>query len=368
MKAPYAALRHRGVPRRRSRPESGQAIGFVTALVALVCVTGTAVAPFVCMLLAVTGWPPADGLDTGTQRALSLFYGTDAAASRERGPLIAQSNTAPHRMLHVRAYALARLDPATRRWEEIEPASGGWQHWTLPPYTSVMIDRLLGLNGLERGWYFLAYEVNGRIECTDFVAPEEGLQCGNAIWDRGPAPDGMVWTPLIARGHDSAVPSAPVMPPFAPDPERSLGRAWGCTAGYRSSETPYRGGLREGVERVFAADGSVAEERSYVHGLPVEERVWAWGSEDRLVEWNVRFVDGKKEGVERAVRVDTGALWVELSWHRGKREGLWRQYWENGVVQAEMDLHEDRPIGPERGWDESGRRQPQLERLPADSP
>ena len=64
-------------------------------------------------------------------------------------------------------------------------------------------------------------------------------------------------------------------------------------------------------------------------------------------------VKGKKDGLWREY-YENGQLWYEYNYKDGKRDGLYRQWYENGQLWYEINYKDDKQDGLLRQWYENG--------------
>jgi len=96
------------------------------------------------------------------------------------------------------------------------------------------------------------------------------------------------------------------------------------------SETPYCGGVIDGVRQTFHPSGEPRASECWVagkqHGITVEYK-------NGLVWREIPFADGHKEGVEKVYR-NGKELVEEITWFEGKKHGPHRQYFDE-IVKTE---------------------------------
>ena len=124
----------------------------------------------------------------------------------------------------------------------------------------------------------------------------------------------------------------------------------------------YRDGLLDGESRFHGPGGvllrRVTYRRGRMHGPYADHFL------DGALHEEVDYRDGLREGTYlRFTRTDTAdnGPRLEGSYHRGKRTGIWRRYYGNGVKSEEGPLLDDLFDGRWTYWDRQGR--PVLERV-----
>lgn len=124
----------------------------------------------------------------------------------------------------------------------------------------------------------------------------------------------------------------------------------------------YRSGLLDGESRAYGPGGvllrRVTYRRGRMHG-PYTDHF-----PDGALHEQVEYRDGLREGhYLRFTRTDTleNGPRLEGRYHRGRRTGIWRRYYGNGVQSEEGPLVDDVFDGRWTYWDREGR--PVLERV-----
>ena len=109
-----------------------------------------------------------------------------------------------------------------------------------------------------------------------------------------------------------------------------------ATAPVRMTAYPLR------ITRVWHADGSLAEERTW-RGTREDgvHRGW-WSNGNQRFEYTYR--DGVLQGASREWFMD-GAIWREQQYVAGHEAGLQRMYWQDGRVRASYEVRNGRRYG-----------------------
>ncbi|MEM7519295.1 MAG: hypothetical protein AAF368_20520, partial [Planctomycetota bacterium] len=109
--------------------------------------------------------------------------------------------------------------------------------------------------------------------------------------------------------------------------------------------------LKQGEERVWHKDGTLAAIRHFDHGEQVGEwhRFWPDGSPRSFANLDEESLTTMRFWHE------TGVLAAEGPARGGVREGAWRHDWPSGLSRARGEYLEGRKHGPWEYFDESGR-------------
>ncbi|HQW87765.1 MAG TPA: hypothetical protein PLH93_11285 [Flavobacteriales bacterium] len=124
----------------------------------------------------------------------------------------------------------------------------------------------------------------------------------------------------------------------------------------------YREGLLDGESRAYGPGGVLLRRVTYRRGRM--HGPYADHFPDGALHEQVSYRNGLREGPYlRFTRTDTldNGPRLEGQYHRGRRTGIWRRYYGNGVQSEEGPLVEDVLDGRWTYWDRQGR--PRLERV-----
>lgn len=98
--------------------------------------------------------------------------------------------------------------------------------------------------------------------------------------------------------------------------------------GLVSSET-YKNGIREGVSKIFYADGSVSETFNYKNGL--KSGLWEQFYLDGKLKLRGSFVNGEKQG-SLTIFYNSGQAMISGHYLAGHQDGTWNYYTEKGEL------------------------------------
>ena len=121
--------------------------------------------------------------------------------------------------------------------------------------------------------------------------------------------------------------------------------------GSRAGQGSYIHGKRQGPWTCWDPDGSVRSAGEYLYGM--KEGAWVLYGEDGS-RCTVGDRGGKKYGVERVWRSDTGELKSETTWFASVRDGSARTWYANGQLESRGSHANDKATGLWEYWHADG--------------
>ena len=130
---------------------------------------------------------------------------------------------------------------------------------------------------------------------------------------------------------------------------------WGSTEILKGhalfSETPFKNGKAEGIERQYSPSGRLIGETPFKNGKG--EGIARRYHESGRLFIEVLLKDGKAEGIERHYD-KSGRLSAEIPYKNGKKEGIERHYNESGRLNHEMPYKNDKKEGYSQTYTATG--------------
>jgi len=122
--------------------------------------------------------------------------------------------------------------------------------------------------------------------------------------------------------------------------------------GKLSLQSPYKDGLKDGIEKRYRQDGSVATETGFKKGK--RDGMMKVLSKDGVALWSIPFKEGNKTGIARK-RTPKGILIDEVPFKNGKIDGVEKKYYPlSGKLQKTVTYKDNVQDGPEITYAESG--------------